>query len=92
MGQGTTGTIGIRNLSPLPQANCVAPVLYARNPGPILGGMKPETPNSTLKENPFKLVEDLKKTFPHLWRPAAPAPKARYDRKEEDGAFSREAA
>ena len=54
--------------------------------------MNPDTPNPDPKENPFKLVEDLKKKAPDLWKQAPPPAKGRYDRKAENRAISREIA
>jgi hypothetical protein len=44
------------------------------------------------EENPFKVVEELKKKAPHLWSPVQGAPRARYDRRAENRAISRATA
>jgi hypothetical protein len=54
--------------------------------------MKPEIPESSPKENPFKLVEDLKRKDPDLWKQLPSTSKGRYDRKAENRAISRETA
>jgi hypothetical protein len=58
---------------------------------PIMEGMKPEIPEPQA-ENPFKLVDDLKKKAPDLWRSAASVPKGRYDRKAENMASAMKTA
>jgi hypothetical protein len=54
--------------------------------------MNPEIPDSSPRENPFKLVEDLKRKAPHLWKNLPEAARGRYDRKAENRAISKEKA
>jgi hypothetical protein len=54
--------------------------LHRAAPDEILVGMKTEIPDSQV-QNPFKLVEDLRRRAPHLWMQAvvkeiSPAPQA----------------
>jgi hypothetical protein len=53
--------------------------------------MNPQIPEPG-DENPFKLVEDLKKKAPHLWMQGQAGAKGRYDRKAENRAASKEKA
>ena len=54
--------------------------------------MNPDTPDPAPKENPFQILEDLKRKAPDLWKQLPSTSKGRYDRKAENRASSRKIA